>query len=350
MDKHCNHNIPETKKGAGPCDIRWEVKKRNGHPNWWCRTHGLDASAPDGHALDQCSGAWFDPTPDEMQVELDATSGELAVWGAIRPAMKLGKVPSEAGKVHVHHRPSGGGQKDVDQSYDIVTVHGNGTAVLIEGMAAKAFSISELTGMQVVPLACPQCGEVHIDELMFATHPHVKHLCNACGRNFRDQRPSISNPLGDAQARLMLPAMADPVAVDRPLKLTSSDYAGVALWPSNRAIVSTMSRPEDVGVHVHAWSANGDLVIDETHLPVTLDGEAIDERALRLLAVQRELMWHEQKPFPIVRLDCMTCGHAILSPADGWMQPSTRHPCNACGAENRTRRRSFLNPLAEKAP
>lgn len=34
MDKHCNHNISETKKGIGPCDIRYEVKKRNGKPNW----------------------------------------------------------------------------------------------------------------------------------------------------------------------------------------------------------------------------------------------------------------------------------------------------------------------------
>ena len=38
MDRHCNHNIPETKKGIGPCNIQWEVKKRNGKPNWWCRT------------------------------------------------------------------------------------------------------------------------------------------------------------------------------------------------------------------------------------------------------------------------------------------------------------------------
>jgi predicted RNA-binding Zn-ribbon protein involved in translation (DUF1610 family) len=349
VDKHCNHNIPETKKGAGPCDIKWEVKKRNGKPNWWCHTHGLDASAPDGHSLDQCSGSWFDPTPDEMQTEIDAADGELAVWGAIGPALKIGKVPREPGKVHVHHRPVAGDQKDLDESFDIVTVRNGNATVVIEGMAAKAFSISELTGMTVVPLTCPHCGEVHIDELMFATNPHIKHLCNSCGRNFRDRTPSISNPLGDAQERLGLGRLADPVRVDRPLELSSAEYSGIAMWPSNRAILSTMTRPEDEGIHVHTWGDYGKLDHDDTYSPVTLDGEVIDERALRLLAVQHELVRQENKPPPIVSLACTECGHSILSPTEGWVQASTHHTCDSCGTENRTRRKSFLNPLAEKA-
>lgn len=349
MDKHCNHNIPETKKGAGPCDIKWEVKKRNGKPNWWCRTHGLDASAPDGHPLDQCSGAWFDPTPEAMQIEIDATDGEVSVWGAIGPALKIGQVQREPGKVHVHHRTATHGEKDLDDSFDIVTIHHGDSTVVVEGMAAKAFAISELTNMTVAPLTCPHCGEVHIDELMFATNPHIKHLCNSCGRNFRDKQPSISNPLGDAQQRLGLSQRADPLHVDRPLDLSSADYSGIAMWPSNRAIVSTMTRPEDGGVHVHAWDLDGKLTLDDTYSPVTLDGTVIDERALRLLAVQRELGRQEAKPAPIVSLACLECGSSILSPTEGWVKASTQHTCDACGAQNRTRRKSFLNPLAEKA-
>lgn len=349
VDKHCNHNIPETKKGAGPCDIRSEVKKRNGKPNWWCHTHGLDASAPDGHSLDQCSGAWFDPTPAEMQIEIDATDGEMAVWGAIGPALQIGQVPKEPGKVHVHHRPAAGDEKDLDESFDIVTVRNGDSIVVVEGMAAKAFAISELTNVAVVPLTCPHCGEIHIDELMFATNPHTKHLCNSCGRNFRDRHPSISNPLGDAQERLGLPPVLDPVRVDRPLEISSADYSGIAMWPSNRAVASTMTRPEDEGIHVHGWSTDGELEVDDTFAPVTLDGEVVDERALRLLAVQRELTRQEDKPPPIVSLACVACGHSILSPTEGWVEASTRHTCDACGAENRTRRKSFLNPLTDKA-
>lgn len=98
MDEHCNHNIPETKKGAAPCDIRWEVKKRNGKPNWWCHTHGLEASAPDGAALDRCSGAWFQAVADDMQIDIGLSLGEFAVWGVVPPGIKIGEVPTEHGQ------------------------------------------------------------------------------------------------------------------------------------------------------------------------------------------------------------------------------------------------------------
>lgn len=280
-----------------------------------------------------------------MQLDIDATEGEIAIWGTIRPAIEIGKVPRGRGKVHVHRRSSPGAVKDLDDSFDIVRMHNGEEVEVVEGMAAGAYAVSQLTGVPVVPLACPHCSEVHIDELMFATNQHVKHLCNACGRNFRDKQPSISNPLGDAQARLGLAPAVGEKQVDRPLKLVSDDYSGIAMWPSNPAIISTMTRPEDRGVHVHAWSNDGELVIDETHSPVTLDGEELDEYALRLLAVQRELA----DGAPIVRLPCEECDHPILSPTTGWMQPSTTHTCDACGAENRTRRKTFLNPLARQA-
>jgi transcription elongation factor Elf1 len=344
MDKHCDHNIPETKKGAGPCVIRWEVRKRNSQPNWWCRTHGLEASAPDGTALPECTGAWFDPVVEEMQLEVDAATAEIAVWGVIRPAIEIGKVEQSPGKVHVHRRPSPGADKDIDRSFDIVRVRNGDVIVTVEGMAAQAYAVSQLTGIPVVPLTCPRCGEVHIDELMFATNQHIKHLCNACGRNFRDKQPSVSNPLGATQERLGLLPAPGPRHINRPLTIDSSDYASVAMWPSNAAIISTMTRPEDQGVHVHAWSTDGRLVIDETHSPVTLDGQAIDERALRLLSVQRELA----RGAPILRMVCKECNHLMLSPATGWVQAVTRHVCDVCGTENRTPRKAFLNPLASE--
>ena len=343
---HCEHNIPETKKGAGPCDIRSEVMKRNGKPNWWCRTHGLAASGPDGSAVKRCSGAWFDPVSDDMQIDVDAATGEFAAWGVVPPAISIGKVPSEPGTVHGHLRREAGGEKIIDSSYDIVRVHAGEATETIEGMAAQAFALSVLTGNDVRPLVCPHCGEVHIDELMFATHPHVKHLCNSCGRNFWDRSPSISNPLGGAQDRLGLPDLQPANQVDRRLEIRSADYGGIAIWPTNRAIVSTMSRAEDKGLHVHAWSHTGQELLNETYSPVILDGEVLDEDQVRMLTVQRVLA----EGAPIVALACVECGHSILSPTEGWIEPRTRHTCDACGTENRTRRKSFLNPLVEKLP
>ena len=168
---HCEHNIPETKKGLGPCDIRWEVKKRNGMPNWWCRTHGLEASAPDGAAVDRCSGSWFEPVSQEMQIDIDLTDGEYALWGVVPPAFGVGEVPTEDGKVHVHHRAEAGGKKEIDHSFDIVRVHRGETTEVVEGMAAQAYALAVLAGENVSPLVCPRCGEGHIDELLFATRP-----------------------------------------------------------------------------------------------------------------------------------------------------------------------------------
>ncbi len=213
-------------------------------------------------------------------------------------------------------------------------------------MAAQAFALSVLTGNDVRPLVCPHCGEVRIDELTFATHPHVKHLCNSCGRNFWDRSPSISNPLGGAQDRLGLPDLQPANQVGRCLEIRSADYGGIAIWPTNRAVVSTMSRAEDKGLHVHGWSHTGQGVINETYSPVILDGEVLDEGQVRMLAVQRFL----KDNVPIVALACAECGHSILSPTEGWIEPRTRHLCDCCGAENRTHRKAFLNPLVGKLP
>ena len=341
----CKHNIPEDRKGIGPCDIISEVKNRQGKPQWWCVTHGSPASAPDGAALEECPNAWFDPVAPERQHDLHVGSGEFSVWGALPPAISIGEVPKEPGNVHVHHRPLAGADKDIDSSYDIVRVHNGDEIVVVENMAAVAASISELAGSEVVVLRCRQarCGSLHIDEQKFAATPHRKHQCNQCGRNFWEPTATVGNPLADAYERLGLIRPAKQ-QVHRPLLLDRSAFSAIALWASNAAIVSTRTSVEDVGVHVHAWDHDGKLVIDETHSPVILDGEAIDEGLLRILNVQRALV-HD---VPIRNVACSGCGSPLVSPSNGWMDPNTKHVCPSCGSTTRTARRSFLNPLADK--
>ena len=346
MPKACEHNIPETLKGAGPCQISYEVKKRNGKPNWWCKTHGMDASAPDGAALEKCPGGWFDPVPPERQCDIDVTDGEFSVWGAIAPAIVIGDFHPEPGNVHVHHRPAPGGAKDLDASYDIVRLHDGNNELVIESMAAVAFSVSELAGQPVKAMQCPKpaCRGWHIDEQKFATHPHSKHLCNSCGRNFRDSSPSISNPVATAYESLKIDRPSPAVRPDRPLYVDRTKYLAVAMWPSNSAIVTNISHPEEEGIHVHAWDFDGNQVIDETYWPVYLDGELLDLELIRALAVQRALV----HATPILSMPCSSCGTSLLSPHEGWIEPQTTHVCRTCGATTKTRRKVFLNPLAEK--
>jgi hypothetical protein len=337
----------ETLRGAGPCDIRYEVLRRSGKPNWWCHTHEMDASAPDGNPLEACPGVWFDPVPEELQLDVDLDHDEVAVWGVVPAGIVIGVPPTEPGKVHVHRRHGADALKDMDASFDIVRLHRGERVLTVEGVAAVAYSISELAGRQVKALECPHCSGLHIDEFKFATYAHKKHLCNSCGRNFMDTAgPSVSNPLARAQAELELPPPPVPERPDRPLELVTDDYDAVVIWPSNTAVVSTMTRPEEVGFHVHAWDHDGIQVVDDTYSSLTIDGTVVNETALRALTVQRAVAAAHHTP--IESLDCAACGESLTSPASGWIEPTTTHVCTSCGATTKTRRKVFLNPLAEK--
>jgi predicted RNA-binding Zn-ribbon protein involved in translation (DUF1610 family) len=304
----------------------------------------MEASAPDGAALEACPGSWFDPVPDDQRITVDLREGEVAIWGAIAPALTVGQPTLDPGKVHVHHRPLTNSEKDIDGSFDIVTVVGGENELIIEGMAAVAYSISELAGQTVVPLVCPHCGQTHIDEQKFATNPHSKHLCNSCGRNFRDTSgTSISNPLANVYSQLGIDRPPEPSRAGQEISLLSDDFQAIALWPSNEALLSTMTRSEDVGIHVHAWSHQDEIVVDETYDVVSLDQEVVDPTALRWLAVQSALAHGAS----ILAQACGGCGQSMTSPTEGWIEPRTSHQC-VCGATTRTRRKVFLNPLANK--
>src|SRR4051812_16568176 len=156
MPKACQPNLPENLKGAGPCQISYEVKRRSGKPNWWCTTHQMDASAPDGMQMERCPGAIFDAVPLEHQLVLDISTGEFRVWGGLPPAIQIGMEHHRHGNVHVHHRVGANSPKDVDDSYDIVILRNGSVEQIVENMAAVAYSVTELVGRPVQALRCPK--------------------------------------------------------------------------------------------------------------------------------------------------------------------------------------------------
>ncbi len=68
---------------------------------------------------------------------------------------------------------------------------------LFDCIPALLTEIGTLRGMGGLPipllLACPVCGERHIDEDEFATKPHHTHACQACGMCWR---PAIVHTVG----------------------------------------------------------------------------------------------------------------------------------------------------------
>lgn len=264
-----------------PCSISMIGRQRNGAPRLWCAVHRAQA-----RALDRCSNAGK-PTapPTRVKVDLAKYPGGVALWGALAPVINTATAPGESG-VHVHARRHVGGKKNIDATFDEVTVIDGTNEVLLTAMSATAFNVSRLFGQHVKYLECPRCGEPHIDAGEFAARPHRKHLCLACGRDFYDSEPSIGNPIALIAAwyekdRSVVPA-------GRQLSVTHREYSGgFQMWGTHPAILWTAPVPEETGIHVHGFKPGQEMPeIDETYDEVEIEGIRLDPEQIRVLMAQ----------------------------------------------------------------
>lgn len=336
---------------SDPCAIASEVKKRNGSPLQWCSTHGREVHGDaNGSVPGACDGAAAPPVPDDevLEIDLDDYRGGVACWGATKPVVAIGDTPCRDHGVHVHARKEPDGPKVIDDSFTIVRITSAGRQVTLDEESALAHVASAVAGYDNVVLRCTHCGFEHLDRDIFAVEPHRKHLCNRCGRNFWAKDATVSNP---AVAVSSLPGVTPPpppVASAATIAIDSSHYSGVAIWPSNPAIVWTAATPEKTGIHVHAWDADGNLVIDETYASVALDGTELDEQQLRWLMVQR-IVNTDPRRIGVVR--CPNCDRPHAD-ADSAFVATNRKQCAYCKTEFSTprRRRIVSNPILENFP
>lgn len=332
-----------------PCDVRAEVKNRNGQPRWWCVEHGAPAWARDGSALDRCAGR-VDLPVDETVLRLDPADypGGVALWGAVEPILNTGPRLSEVG-VHVHARRQPGGHKQIDDTFDRVLLTVPGGERPIDSAAAVAFMASSTCGVEMTVLRCPHCGGVHLDAGEFAVSPHRKHQCNTCGRAFFDPAGlrSVSNPLAQL-AEGLGHGSQPPLPSRQALSISTADFpGGLAVWGSNPAVLWTAERNEEAGIHVHAWEDSQRLVIDDTFGSVIIDGLRLDDAQVRTLMVQKSLRHLVGR---VVSLACPSCGLPHFDTGELAMRPHEEHQCDGCGASfrGRSRHRSLIsNPLVD---
>lgn len=164
-----------------PCSISLLGKQRNGAPRLWCVIHRARAAA-----FDRCTTA--NPVRPKLKtrtVDIANYPGGVALWGALPPVVNTAGAEGETG-VHLHARPVAGEAKEIDETFDEVTIIDGSNEVAINADSATAYNVSRLFGQAVKYLACPHCGEAHVDAGEFAVKPHRKHLCLACGRDFYD--------------------------------------------------------------------------------------------------------------------------------------------------------------------
>jgi transcription elongation factor Elf1 len=335
------------------CSISQVGKSRNGQPRYWCSNHYANATGKGGRRLDRCEAANSYVSLDNVfELDCERFEGGVGIWGALPPVYNTAKCPMPSG-VHVHARiEADSEEKEIDQTYQAVKIiykcslFDTGTVVFTEA-AAKGYFVSKLLGLELDYLFCPRCNHLHLDEGVFATKPHKKHLCNACGRYFSDARKSISNPV--ALLRKMLDGFETNQGLrraEKKLDIKQFDHpGGIQIWASNPAILWTVPRPEHEGLHVHVYESGGEnRLIDDTFASVKLDGIEIDEKMTRYLMAQNSL------PYLLGRLDSITCPNCKVPHFDvgaNAFSPHNNHKCVACSTKFSSPRRKKLvsNPI-----
>lgn len=332
------------------CDIRPVGKRRDGGTRYWCLTHKADATAKYGRRAKVCRAAHLPPIlPEEiLELHLERYPGSIALWGAVPPIYDTTRLPLDFG-IHVHARKTADGEKDIDRTYRAVRliarqVPPNG--LLISEMDAVYYMVSSVFGFGTRDVRCTFCRYPHLDKDWFSIHPHRRHLCAGCGRSFRDTISGIGNPIRATQETLGLPARK-PRKAAKTLSIRQCDYpGGIQIWGSNPAIVWSSERPEEEGIHVHAFKEESDIPDhDDTFSAVKIDGLRLDPVMVRTLMAQNSLPHLENR---VVPLKCDVCGAMEFSAGGQAFAPVVGRTCSKCGGHlsGPTRlRRTIGNPL-----
>lgn len=316
------------------CEIISVGKRRNGSPRFWCVRHHADATEKYGRPAKVCRNANRRPIApkDILTLDLDEYAGGVALWGASPPIYDTTVLPVERG-IHVHARPMVGAAKEIDGSFAAVRIVGSSVpegGALISEDDAVHFMTSSVFGVKMTNIACVHCGHPHLDADWFSTHAHSRHLCGACGRYFRDLRPSVGNPICGVRQACGVKAPRLKNAPEK-LAIKQSDYpGGIQVWGSSPALLWTSRTAENRGIHVHAFKTHkGPPAIDETYSAVVIDGVKLDPQQVRVLMAQRTLLSLRGR---VAAIDCPECATPIFENGLLAFTPQITHTCPKCGA------------------
>jgi predicted RNA-binding Zn-ribbon protein involved in translation (DUF1610 family) len=302
--------------------------------------------------MSRCEGA-YRTVADYRRFRLDPAEfqGGIALWGAVEPVYNTAIEPAERG-IHVHARERAGGRKSIDGTFEAVELPVrrdlfNDEPVVVTAETAVAFYISRFLGRKVVGLFCPRCNTPHLDSDWYAVKPHRSHLCHGCNRLFRQETRQVSNPIEMVRHQLgVASSPAEPIRAKAVLDIRQADYpGGLQIWASNPALIWTSARPEEEGIHVHAWHRPGVLPkLDGTFGRVRIDGIELDEEQLRVFMAQNALIYLKGK---VVALYCPSCGVEVFDRGEAAFRPRNERFCESCGTFFATtqRRKVVSNPF-----
>jgi transposase-like protein len=263
--------------------------------------------------------------------------------------------------IHVHARLTPTAKKETDCTFRAVRILSNRLAadgILISELDAIYYMVTSVFGYDMKYVTCSHCGYPHLDRDWFSVHPHRRHLCAGCGKHFTDNSVAVGNPISGARTACGIKAQETQVS-DRKLDIRQADFpGGIQIWGSNPAFLWTSNRPEEEGIHIHAYRAPSEMPdLDETYGEVTIDGIKLDPSMVRVLMAQSALPSIKGR---VRSIRCPSCGEAHFSTGEPAFTPLSTHTCKRCAHEFAAPgrlRKSIGNPLssvlialADKAP
>jgi len=347
-------NLPSTIEVAGPeapCDIAAMEKRRDGGTRYWCRAHRADATATGGTQATKCRAA--DAVPIRVHeiepLDLNKYQGGVALWGAVPAVYDTTRLPMDRG-IHVHARLTPDAPKDMDFTYRAVRLLGKGLpaeGAVVTEIDAIYYMVSSIFGFPMSLVPCTHCGRPHLDKDWFSVHPHRRHLCNSCGKLFYDKVTGIGNPIIGIREACGFDGHR-VVPAGKTLNIKQSEFpGGLQVWGSNPAFLWTSAKPEEEGIHVHAFKKNGQAEpdMDDTYHEVTIDGIMLDPVIVRVLMAQNVMPSLKGR---ILAMVCPNCGQPGFDAGESAFVPAQTHTCLECGRQYPTQGRTrnvVVNPL-----
>ncbi len=160
------------KKETLNCNIEYIGKKRNGIPQYYCRTHKSLASDNSGKKLDKC----LCPYKDWFDTRINIKQGNLHIKLVYRD-IRLSTIPDVIINGEIF--------KGVLECDDCVLTYKD----------LGGLMLSKLNHITLEEVICNHCKHLHSDNGKFAYTPHKTHLCQYCGHLFKVKEPNIGNEL-----------------------------------------------------------------------------------------------------------------------------------------------------------
>ncbi len=334
----------------GSCNIVEVGRRRDGGTRYWCLLHKADATAKYGKPAKECRYAHVAPLApaDTFTLNLDKYQGGVALWGAVPPVYDTSSQVPDRG-VHVHARRSASDDKEIDRTYRSVRITGGPLAksdFVVNELDAIYYMVSSIFGYEMRHISCTYCGEAHLDRDWFSLHPHRRHLCAGCGRNFRDNLTSIGNPIAGVRDRCAVHSTKVKRSRKKFVHRQDEFPGGVQIWGSNAAFLWTGTGSEEEGIHIHAFTTDETTPdVDDTFGTVIIDNVELDATMVRTFMAQSALPHIAGR---VTSINCPSCRLPQFNTGDAAFTPIVERNCEHCNRAFTARgrlRKTIANPL-----